>query len=398
MNIRPIRTDADYHAALSRIDDLWGAETGTADGDELDVLITLVEVYEGKHHTVPPADPIEAIIFMMQQKGMKAGDLAPFIGSKARVSEVLNRKRPLTLAMVRALSKGLGIPIDTLAREYQNLGCEGDEVDYSRFPVREIVKFGLVQGFDAKSQAEEIMRDIIARSGSDSCFGHAANFRQSIRRSGKDDPYAAQAWLLCAKAAANQDRPVVPFNGIDRGFLHQIAQLSLLHDGPRQAVEHLKSKGIGMVVVRHLNRTYLDGAAFTLKDGRPVVALTLRHDRIDYFWFTLMHELAHVMLGHLGSEPGAVIVDDLDLAPGDEMEQAADTTAQEALIPSAAWEASPLTRVRSLSNVKKLAWDLRIHPALVAGRIRKETGNFRIFSREVGQGEVRRHFGDSPGL
>ncbi|MGQ0677474.1 MAG: helix-turn-helix domain-containing protein [Rhodospirillales bacterium] len=119
MEIRPIRTKADYHAALKEIERLWIADPGTRDGVRVEVLVALIEDYEAKHHPIPPPDPIAAIEFMMQQRGLTRRDLEPAIGSRGRVSEVLTRKRPLTLPMVRALSALLAIPAEILVRPYE---------------------------------------------------------------------------------------------------------------------------------------------------------------------------------------------------------------------------------------------------------------------------------------
>ncbi len=119
MDIRPIRTKADYCAALKEAERLWDTEPGTAEGDHVDVLVTLIEAYEAKHYPIAAPDPIAAIEFMLEQKGLKRRDLEPAIGSRGRVSEVLNRKRPLTLPMVRALSKLLQIPPDILVQDYK---------------------------------------------------------------------------------------------------------------------------------------------------------------------------------------------------------------------------------------------------------------------------------------
>jgi HTH-type transcriptional regulator/antitoxin HigA len=123
MEIRPIRNDPDYRAALEEIERLWDAEPGTAEGDHVEVLATLVEAYEASHHPIPPPDPIAAIEFMLEQKGLTRRDLEPAIGSRGRVSEVLNRKRPLTLPMVRALSALLQIPMEVLAQPYKTLSA-----------------------------------------------------------------------------------------------------------------------------------------------------------------------------------------------------------------------------------------------------------------------------------
>jgi HTH-type transcriptional regulator / antitoxin HigA len=117
--IRPIRTKADYRAALKEAERLWDARPGTRDGDIVDVLTTLIEDYEARHHPIPAPDPIAAIEFMMQQNGLTRRDLEPVIGGRGRVSEVLTRKRPLTLPMVRGLGALLGIPAEILVRPYR---------------------------------------------------------------------------------------------------------------------------------------------------------------------------------------------------------------------------------------------------------------------------------------
>ena len=118
MDIRPVRTEADYRAALKEAERLWDAEPGTLEGDQVEVLSTLIEAYEAQQHPIPAPDPIVAILFMVEQKGLTRRDLEPAIGSRYRVSEILNRRRPLTLPMVRALSVLLEIPIDVLVQPY----------------------------------------------------------------------------------------------------------------------------------------------------------------------------------------------------------------------------------------------------------------------------------------
>jgi HTH-type transcriptional regulator/antitoxin HigA len=119
MTIRPIRTKADYRAALKEAERLWDAEPGTPAGDRVDVLVTLIEAYEAKHFPIAPPDPIAAVEFMLEQKGLTRRDLEPAIGSRGRVSEVMTKKRPLTLPMVRALSALLDIPPAILIQPYE---------------------------------------------------------------------------------------------------------------------------------------------------------------------------------------------------------------------------------------------------------------------------------------
>ena len=114
MTIFPIRTEADYDAALMRIDQLMNAEIETPEGDELDILVTLVEAYETKHYPIPACDPVEAIKFRIEQLGLETNDLTPIIGSRSKVSEVLNHKRRLSITMIRNLHAHLNIPYELL--------------------------------------------------------------------------------------------------------------------------------------------------------------------------------------------------------------------------------------------------------------------------------------------
>mgnify|MGYP003444902067 CR=1 FL=1 len=119
MEIKPIKTKKDYETALKEIERLFDATPGTRAGDRLEVLATLVEAYEEKHHPIAPPNPIDAIRYYMESRGLTRSDMEPFIGSRARVSEVLNRKRALTMEMIRNLHKGLGIPAEVLIQPYR---------------------------------------------------------------------------------------------------------------------------------------------------------------------------------------------------------------------------------------------------------------------------------------
>lgn len=118
MKIRPIRSEADYDEALANIEQLWGSKPGTPRGDKLDVLLVLVDAYEAEHHPIDPPDPIEAIKFRVDQQNLSRKDLEPYIGSRGRVTEVINGTRPLTLPMIRRLHQGLHIPLESLIGDH----------------------------------------------------------------------------------------------------------------------------------------------------------------------------------------------------------------------------------------------------------------------------------------
>ncbi len=400
-NIKPIRTEADYEAALARIDELMDAEPESLEGEEFDVLADLVELYGTKHVAMGYPDPVAAIEFRMDQAVLSPRDLVPFVGSRAKVSEVLSGKRAITMPMARALYEHLGIPADVLLREP---GAALDEpladIEWSRFPLKAMAKLGWIPDVpDLAERAEEFIGDLIERTGGRDVAG-AALYRKNdhLRANAKMDPYALKAWCWKVLATANDSRPKVGYESgtVTLEFLRQVARLSWSEDGPRLAKEFLAKHGIPLVVVPHLPKTYLDGAALRLGDGRPVIGLTLRYDRVDNFWFCLLHELAHVGR-HMDNNEGDAFVDDLtlrDLEGGREYpkEAQADEWAEEALIPRSIWETSAVRRQPTAMAVINLAKALQVHPAIVAGRIRHERKNYRLLSQFVGTGEVQRQF------
>lgn len=120
MEIKPIKTEADYRAAMEEVERLFDSRPGTPEGDRLEVLVTLIEAFEEKHYIIPLPDPVEAILYYVESRGLSRRDLEQFIGGRARVSEILNRKRPLTIGMIRKLHAGLGIPAEVLIQPYSS--------------------------------------------------------------------------------------------------------------------------------------------------------------------------------------------------------------------------------------------------------------------------------------
>lgn len=119
MDVRPIKTRRDYLATLKEIENLWNGPAGSRQADRLEVLALLIQAYEAKHFPITDPDPIDFLLHVMEARGLNRKDLEPYIGSRARVAEVLNRVRPLTLEMIRRLSEGLNIPADVLVRRYE---------------------------------------------------------------------------------------------------------------------------------------------------------------------------------------------------------------------------------------------------------------------------------------
>ena len=403
--IKPVRTSADYERALARIDDLMGAEEGSSAGEELDVLVDLVELFESRNEPVPPPEPISAIEFRMDQQGLTPRDLVPYLGSRARVSEVLSGKRAITMPMARALHQHLGIPADVLLQAPRAPGSSlPSGIVARKFPLRAMANRGWIDGGrDLREHADELIVGLVRRAGGPKVAAAAAFFRKNEHRrlNARTDEYALRAWCWQVMAIASERAPGVAYEAgvVAPELLRDVARLSRFEDGPCRAREFLARHGVALEVLRHLPRTHLDGAVLRLGDGRPVIGLTLRYDRIDNFWFCLLHELAHVGR-HFDSDPDGVFFDDLKLQEQepwseDSKEAEADAWAQEALIPQAIWETSPARVTPSSMTVINLAQKLQVHPAIVAGRVRYERRNYRLLSQFVGSGEIRRQFDDA---
>ena len=401
VTINPIRNEEDHEAALSRLAEIFQAELCTPEGDERDILSDLVEHYEDRRHPIAPPDPIAAIEFRMDQGSLTRRDLVPHIGSRAKVSEVLSGKRPITMSMARALYRHLGIPAEALLREPEVILDDTlAGVEWRRFPLRAMAKRGWIPDApDLMDRAEDVMRDLVQRAGGPRVAA-ASMFRKNDHRrvNAKTDEYALSAWCWEVLARANARPPETPYlpGTVTPGLLRNVAQFSRFEDGPRRAVDLLGALGIAVEMVPHLPRTYLDGAALRVGSGPPVIGLTLRYDRIDNFWFCLLHELAHVGR-HLDAGEDASFMHDHSLRGSEEpnggsKETEADELAEEALVPKAAWDASEAARHPSGMAVMALASDLDIHPAIVAGRVRYKLDNYRLLSQFVGSGHVRRQF------
>lgn len=398
MTYKVIKTEEDYQKALSRIDVLMDAVPNTPEGDELELLVTLIELFEDKKYTISMPDAIEAIKFRMEQLNLNQQALVPFIGNKSKVSEILNKKRPISLSMMRALHKGLGIPAEILLQEQGQIFPEEiPEIDWHLFPIHEMVKEGWIQTEkEIKGNEEEIMRDYIVDAGGMKRFSQFL-FRQSSSpwKNLRTDRYALMAWCLRVLELSrkyhleNKYKP----GSID---LSEISKLSYFDQGPLLAREYLEKHGIQFFVVPHLKKTFLDGAAMILEDDTPIVALTLRYDRIDNFWFCLLHELAH-LTKHLSKNTINIIIDELEqrrvITGGeDKNEKEADKIAQNALIPTKYWEKVNLEEKDLSKEVIRLSEQLKIHPAIIAGRIRFEINNYRILSQFVGRDAVCKFF------
>lgn len=394
--IKVIKTEKDYEEALKLAETLMNhnPDPDSEEGEQLNLLSTLIKDYEVRILPEELPSSIDAIKFRMEQAGLKPIDLVPYIGSRSRVSEVFSGKRQLTLDMVRALEAGLGIPAKVLIQK-----PETDDSEYHNWDNRLIAEMAKRKYFDESSLGEssktELLKNFFAPIGSPTyVFGMLR--KSNYRSSPLTDRRALTAWatqvIKKAKEIAFQTK--YKHGTINLEFMQNLAKLlSTEVDGPIRVREYLKKYGITLIVEPHFPKTYLDGATILVDKNNPIVGLTLRYDRLDNFWFTLMHELAHISLHY--SEGINLFYDEIEGIKNinlDEKERDADWLAEEALLPKAKWEISPARLIPSSMAANSLAKELGVHIAIIAGQIRYRGNKYVYLSKIVNREKVRKYF------
>lgn len=269
------------------------------------------------------------------------------------------------------------------------------------FPIKEMLERGWFGSFSgslkqATQNAEELIGDFFD-SVQKKNYLQEAYHKKNIRLGSKVNDYALAAWQVrILQKAFFKTIPIknnFDPNKINKEWLNKLASLSTKDEGPILAKEYLENHGIHLIIEKHLEGTFLDGAAIKGIDKAPIVAMTLRHDRVDNFWFVLFHELGHV-IKHLYDKEENEFFDDLDSTSTDEKEIEADKFALDSLISKEEWDLSPVrffSTPEMISNQAKL-WN--ISEAIVAGRVRKENSNWNSpeLNKMVGYNKVRHLF------
>lgn len=366
---------------------------GSVSAQRLEVVSVLLEKYESEKFFIENPDPVDAIVYRLAELGLKQKDFGAIIRSQSRASEILNRKRDLTLEMIRVIHERLKIPAEILIGAPKEGAIEEPDLDWKKFPINEMKKRGWLDLDLAEGKTgENLIRSFFARSP---VQGTPVLLRKNLAGvSSEESKYAISAWVARVLIKSrDQRRPDVKYapGSITDDFLKQLAKLSRYDDGPKIAIEFLAMKGVIVVIEQHLPKTKLDGAAMLDQDGTPVVGLTMRYGRIDYFWFTLMHELIHVQK-HLNRNSAAFIDDEEDTSNSDERETEADICARDVFIPRHIWQASDAARTGKSESIQKLADSLMIDPAIVAGRYQKEKNNYRVLKEFTGRRNLKEIF------
>lgn len=403
LKISKIKDEAQYRLyveEVGRLIELDNHERTEEDRSNLEILAHLVELFEKERFPITPPSSIEAIRFRMEQMNLSPKDLIPYIGSHSRVSEVLSGKRSLTKKMIKSLNKGLGIPLDSLLNEVlEQEGVEYNTIhDPRKYPLAKMRTLGWIDCTisDIRSNPDKVLDKFLEPLGGSFLHSTQVFAQAGIRNQRIGDgvnKHSLLAWIaqVCKKAIKyTKESPIAK---LSEDFLKEIVSLSVHEQGPIKAQHCLAEKGISLIIERHLPSTRLDGATFRYKD-RTIIGMTIRYDRLDNFWFTLMHELVHVQK-HL-NEDNPSFLDDLDFHPYelDPREAEADMGAYETILPSEIWETSKAFNLRNEQEIRKLAQKQGIHPAILFGRLQKEIDDYRSFRYLVGQGTVRTLFKD----
>lgn len=337
-------------------------------------------------------------------KGLSQRQLADAIGLKEQQIQRYEAEEyaSANLRRLADVSNALSLSITEIAEfvatSQRPIEVDKDVLAWDQFPVKEMYRrnwFKESPGSleEARANAEELVKEFVTDSLDSPVQAFA---RQRVRLGGVVNWYALLAWqcriIDLAKKKGKEVVSKYKQKAITNEWLNELAHISIEKDGPQKAVNYLQDSGIRLVIEPHLPQTHLDGAAILLSDGSPIIGMTLRFDRLDNFWFVLFHELVHIMK-HLHKGDVESIFDDLDVEAED-IEKEADEQAGEVLVPEDKWNTALARYLRSEDSIKDFAQELHIHPAIVAGKVRKEANNYIILKDMVGQGGVRKLFPD----
>ena len=333
-------------------------------------------------------------------RGMSQKDFADFLGMKEQQIQRYEAERYRSASLERLIEFGEALDVDLKGIGHLvgdgKLGKINTE-QASAFPIAEMYKRGWFEDFsgslaDAKKSADILLSTFFKPVASH--WAPAALHRKSVRTSAKVHEAAIAAWEARIISVAEK-LPRTEFNKdlVTERWLERLVYLSAEPHGPQAAVDFLHNIGIILVIEPHLPGTLLDGAAMRTTDNIAAIGMTLRHDRLDNFWFTLLHEIGHLVL-HIGAGKFASIFDDTESPAETDFEREADYFAQEALLSSKKWHASLSRFSRTEKSVLADARKFGISPSIIAGRIRREAGDYTILRTLVGTGEPRRQLGN----
>jgi HTH-type transcriptional regulator / antitoxin HigA len=342
-------------------------------------------------------DPGVILIIARIAQGMSQGELALKLGMRQQQIQryEAERYRSISLQNYSRIARTVGVDLyaeipEANITQFRHL-IDAKQTSVSDDEIAGIAAHVRKQGWmklpSNRAEQKQIFFEFVEDSNSK--LGNPALLRTGLDSLDLESDFSLAVWRarVVRQAEVSMERHPTQFDSLDISWLPELVRLSVLADGPQRALDMIRGKGIAVVIETQIPGLRLDGAAF-LVNGVPVIGLTIRHDRIDNFWFTLLHELAHVFLhGQAGLASG--FCDDLDKEHKDDLEREANEFAGAMLIPSERWKVSPARIAKSPALIEEFARQIGIHPAIVYGRIRKERGDYSVFSEHLGTGAVR---------
>jgi HTH-type transcriptional regulator/antitoxin HigA len=360
------------------------------------------ELRRGTHRTLLSAniaDIGEKLIEARISRNLSQKELASRLDMKEQQIQRYEQEKYLSANLVRIASVIEALKLDFQARfemreedANEPAAPQEEAFDPGKLPLKVMMKRGWLRDIqlpDNVPRTDAALAMAFMRTAMAGTQIRALH-RQRVGIKGKLDDYALLAWkarILTKAKALVPSQSVV--GRLDLPLVKRVVELSQYSDGPVRAVELLRESGVYVVFEKHLPSTHLDGAAMLLDGSIPVIGMTLRHDRIDNFWFVLLHELGHVVC-HRERGLADGFFDDESALSAEDVELEADRFAQNALIPDEVWKSSFVRFTKAKEQVIRFAKRCSISPAIVAGRIRKERGDYSIFSDLIGLGEVQK--------
>jgi HTH-type transcriptional regulator/antitoxin HigA len=334
-------------------------------------------------------------------QGLSQKELADRLGMKEQQVQRYEQERYASASLSRiaeiCAALDLDLQLDFTVTSDGNLEDRSTEklvtIDTSKFPTKIMKLRGWLEKsyLGIKDQSPSTER-LVSFFLSPAFEGQTAVLlKQGLRLGSHFDKYSLLAWKarIVWKARNETNPPVSGTNFSDLSWLKTFNEFTLEEDGPALAVDYLRRKGIFVVFEAHLPKTHLDGAALLVDERVPTVGLTLRHDRLDNFWFVLLHELGHIIL-HRESGLNRGFFDDDQVVSTEKLEREADDFAKSVLLPTELWLSSLVRFTQSADQVVAFARENRVSPAIIAGWIRRERNDYSIFNELVGYGKVRK--------
>ena len=385
--VHPLLRKAQTDGLESQISDL---ESEIEDYDALQSGAVTAFEADGLH------DLPDILIRARIARRMSQKDLGAFLGiAEQQVQRYeAERYRSASLERLSEIAAALDISVRESAQLRTSPPGNDAAFSMSAYPVTEMFKRGYFDDFSGTAlQARKAAETLVPAFFREAAYAWKpmALHRRSFRSRSNPQFAALAAWEARVCILAERHKPVSTFDPevVTSGWLDGLVRLSPRDDGVSQARRYLFDAGVALVIEPHLPGTLLDGAALRSPSNIAIAALTLRYDRLDNFWFTLLHEIGHLAL-HIRAGGYEAIFEDTDAEDRSPVEEEADRFAQEALIPDSQWRLCVSRFTRTEKAVATDAARLGVHPAIIAGRIRREANDYTLLRGLVGTGEVRR--------